>query len=273
MSSLEHVGIYGAGHLTEALLEGLAHFANGPVRVFNRTPARIERLRALYPRLIAVSEPQELASGGGLVFAIVPPAAVLELDASLVARVRSTGAVLVSCANGLTLKQLEQKYLGLPLIRALPNINWCIGRGVTLIQRGRYASADHIAMLRGYIRSISVVYEVSDDESFERLGLLASCGPGLIAEVVKEFCSAFGVSDPREQGLFLQTVSDTVAHMVDKDKSAHVVVTEVANPGGLTEVGVNALAETLPQTLSKLRDRMAEYSARRREALRMAHSG
>lgn len=270
MSSFGQVGILGAGRLTEALLEGMVRSTNRPVHICNRTPARIERLRRLYPLLVPVSEPHELAASDALVFLIVPPHAVLKVSASLVARAQETGTVLVSCANGLALKQLEQTYPGLPLIRALPNINWCIGRGVTLIQRGGHASDHHVARLRDCLGTISLVHEVNEDEAFERLGPLTSCGPGLVAEVLHQFCAAFHLADPREQALFLQTVSGTVSHMLDTGKSAGAVVGEVANPGGLTEVGVNALARTLPPALVALRDCMIERSLARREALTMA---
>lgn len=267
MSPVSQLGVFGAGHLTEAFLEGMARVTDRPVHLYNRTPMRVEHLRRLYAHLIPVSAPEHLAAGGGLVLLIIPARAILNLDASLVARAQATGTVLVSCANGLPLDQLERAYSGLRLIRTLPNINWRVLRGVTLVQRGRHASVEDFALLREYLGPISFVHEVDGEDDFDRLGALTSCGPGLIAEVLSQFCAAFGVRNAAEQALFVETVLGTAAHMSGSKKGARALVREVANLGGLTEVGVNTLAETLPEALAAVRDRMKEKIAQRRVAL------
>ncbi len=268
MSMIRH-NIYGAGHLAEALLEGRERVDQSPIRVFNRSAARLERLRATYSRVVVAGSAAELAVAGGLVFLMIPARGVLTLDAAFLARARETEAVLVSCANGLTLRRLEEGFPGVRWIRALPNVLWRIGQGTTLAQYGRRVSSEDRAALRACLDPVSALYEARADADFDRLGTLTSCGPALVAETLRQIGEAFELRDEAERDLCVRTVLATAAYLVERGKSAEAVIQEVANPGGLSEVGVIALRDFLPAALIATRDRLRRKQEDRRRDLAM----
>jgi len=262
------VSIYGAGHLTESLLAGLAQVTTVPIPIFNRTQSKLDRLTEAYPHLARVDEPKELARERSFILLIIPAAAVLNLDEGLVQAVRATGSTLVSCAGGLWLGKLEEKYPGIKAIRALPNINWRICQGVTPLKGNGLVSEEEIEELGEFLGLVSAVEVLEREEDFAHLGILTSCGPGLIPEIAQQICVAFGVTDRQGQNAFYQTMRSTLDYMIQSQKSPKEMIQEVAtSKGGLTRAGVTALAELLPAPLTAVYDRMAQRDQQRKREL------
>lgn len=262
------ISIYGAGHLAESLLEGLAQATTAPISIFNRTLSKLDHLGEVYPHLVRVARPGELARDRSFILLIIPAVAILDLDEQLVQAVRMTGSVLVSCAGGLWLGKLEEKYPGIKAIRALPNINWRIRQGATPLKGNALVSEQEIQELAQFFSLVSTVQVLEREEDFAHLGILTSCGPGLIPEIVRQVCAAFGVTDQKERVLFYRTVRGTMDYMIQDDKSPEEVIREVAtSKGGLTRVGVTALAELLPDPLAALYGCMAHRGQQRRKEL------
>ena len=259
------VGIYGAGHLCESFLAGLQQIAISPVAIYNRTPERIDPLRVLYQSLVPARNLFELVSRGGLVFLFVPARAALNLGDDIVELANSCGTTFVSCVNGLSLSLIEGRYPGTPIIKAVPNVLWRILRGITLVQIGQYVVSQRADNFRELVSRLSVLQDVGSEDDFDRLGAFTSCGPGLFAELILQLNLGFDARTETERELLLRTITSTGIYMLQSGRTPEFVVHEVANPGGLTEVGTKALADSMPGALAYLRESMARKIASRRD--------
>ena len=176
------IAIFGAGHLTRSLLIGLAKSMSDPIpiRLFNRNRAKAGSLRAIYPQLHMVDTPQALIDGQTAVFLIIPPKAILQLPQRFWETFTRTDSMVVSCANGLSIKDIETVCGSLKIVRFLPNILWQIVQGITLFQCNAMITDHEKEALLTPIRRISRLHELQQEDDFDRLGMLTSCGPGLM---------------------------------------------------------------------------------------------
>src|SRR5262249_26559684 len=149
-------------------------------------------------------------------------------------------------------------------------INWRVRLGVTLVQRGTRIGAEAFAELQRLLQPVSELYLVEDDETFDGLGTLTSCAGGILAEIARLLCLGFDITAPHEQRLCWQSLSGALRYLLASGKSPEAIIREVANPGGLTEVGVGVLAEELPVSFGEAARRMGErLRLRQAEVARM----
>jgi pyrroline-5-carboxylate reductase len=258
------VSVVGAGHLCESFLLGFQQVSNHPVAIHNRNVGRIERLRTIYESLVPRSLDQ-IAGSGGLVFLFVPARAVLDLDRDVIGLANASGTTFISCASGLSLNLLEAQFPETSFVKAIPNVLWCVLRGVTLVKVGHSVPSPHAHSFRKLVGSVSVLHDIGNEDDFDRVSAFTSCGPGLFAELIAQLNLGLGAISEPERKLLLQTITATGHYMLQSLKTSESIVEEVATPGGLTEVGTRALAATLPSALSFVRSRMAAKSASRRD--------
>jgi len=259
------VGIYGAGHLCESFLVGLRQTTVQPVAIYNRTPDRIDLLRTRFRSLLPAKTLPELVARGGLVFLFVPANAVLGMADEVLDLARSHRTTFVSCVNGLSLSQIEDRYPKIQIIKAVPNVLWQLLQGITLVKVGRNVSSIHAEVFRKLVGRLSVLHDVDSEETFDRLSLFTSCGPGLFAELISQLFVGFAASTDTERALLLQSITSTGLYIARSKCSPESVVHEVARPGGLTEVGADALRKSLPTAIAYVRACMAEKVTARRD--------
>jgi pyrroline-5-carboxylate reductase len=128
--------IQGAGHLATALIEGLSRAQVGSGSIHNRTHTRALALADRFPALKVFEHEQEFDSEPCPLLLVVPGPAILHLPAERVERLRRSGRVIVSCANGLPLPLLERTFPQLPWVKAIPSIAAAVGHSVTLMAKG-----------------------------------------------------------------------------------------------------------------------------------------
>ena len=108
--------IQGAGHLATALVEGFSVAHAGPISIHDRTPARARALAERFPSLTVFEQLQEFDAEPCPLLLVIPASAILHLEAARIERLRRSGRVLVSCANGLPLSLLKTRFPGLPWV-------------------------------------------------------------------------------------------------------------------------------------------------------------
>ncbi|MFM2303288.1 MAG: pyrroline-5-carboxylate reductase [Cyanobacteriota bacterium] len=262
---MSDISIYGAGHLTKSLLVGLIQVNSISIKIFNRTPSKLDLLSLSYPYLIPAYESQQIAQTKSFILSIIPAVAVLNLDNALIEKIEETESILVSCVNGLSIEKLEEKYPSIKIIRVLPNTNWCIRQGITLIKANSLVSEQELEEISTFFGQLSLVHMLKNEEDFDRLGILTSCMPGLFSEIAHQLWIEFDISAQQEQQLIYQAIKNTIEYLIQSEKSPKEVIEEVANKGGLTEVGVSALTAELPLMFSTVYARMQQKIQQRRK--------
>jgi pyrroline-5-carboxylate reductase len=111
-----NISIYGAGHLTKSLLTGLGRVSDSEISIFNRTESKINNLNSIYRNLEKKDSLYELIKESTILFCIVPVDAIINLDLNVIEKLKQTNSILVSCANGLSLEVLNDKFSGLNLV-------------------------------------------------------------------------------------------------------------------------------------------------------------
>ncbi|MBN1314448.1 MAG: NAD(P)-binding domain-containing protein [Anaerolineales bacterium] len=265
---MSSISIVGAGHLTVSLLEGLACVSKIPIMIFNRTPERLKGLLNCYPNLIPVDDIADLAAPSAFILMIIPAEAIIELAPRFIENVRRNGSILVSCSVVLTHQMLNERFPGVKIVRIFPNINWRIGQGVTPIIGNELVDRSDLEELARLLGSVSMVHIMDDEETFDRLGMLCSCGPGLVSEIVKHLCAAFGIDDRQEKKLVYQMVRGAMGTLIHSGKTPDEMLSEIAtSKKSLTREGVESLAELLPANLVTVFNRMSDKAKQNRAAL------
>ncbi len=261
------IAIFGAGHLTRSLLVGLAKSMSDPIRLFNRNRAKAGSLRAIYPKLHIVDTPHALIDGQTAVFLIIPPKAILQLPQRFWEIFTHTDSMVVSCANGLSIKDIETVCGSLKIVRFLPNILWQIAQGMTLFQCNAMITDNEKEALLTPIRRISRLQEIQQEDDFDRLGTLTSCGPGLMSALMVKLFRGFHLQTPSELDNVRDMFLATLTYQKLTNHSFDAIVKEVANPGGLTGHGVQGIYETFPAAFKDVVQRMETKIAERRGLL------
>src|SRR6202142_1837804 len=101
--------LQGAGHLATALIEGFSRTHAGPISLYDRTPARAQALAGRFPTLKVFEQVQDFDAEPCPLLLVIPATAILHLPADRIERLRRSGRVLVSCANGLPLRSEERR--------------------------------------------------------------------------------------------------------------------------------------------------------------------
>lgn len=80
----------------------------------------------------------------------------------------------------------------------IPECNWTVGMGVTIVNFGRFMTRDNKEEIITFLSNIGVVYEVGE-EQFRAIANLMSCGPALWAKLIDLFVEAnvkkYGIDD------------------------------------------------------------------------------
>ncbi|MBL8149165.1 MAG: NAD(P)-binding domain-containing protein [Blastocatellia bacterium] len=254
------VAIFGTGHLAKTLLKGLNLIRNEPILLYGRSSFKANQLKQVYQNLILVKDAIELAKAE-VIFLLIPANAILTLEPSFLQEVKHS--VLIFCANSLTVEDLQQRLGVEKIVKLLPNIHWQYLKGVMLLRSSVAVSEKEIA----FLSNLGKVHKVASEQDFDHMTLFTSCLPGLIAEMLKTMSENVGILNQQQKELFLLTVLTTVESIYNSNQDFDQIIEEVANKGGLTEVGIKVLNKYLPLVFQEMVQKMNIKILDRKESL------
>jgi pyrroline-5-carboxylate reductase len=259
------LAIEGAGHLASALIEGFHRAQAGPVSIHNRTTERAMALAGIFPGLRVFERDETFDLERCPLLLVVPGPAILQLPPERMERLRRSGRIVVSCAGGLPLSLLEERFPGIPWVKSIPSVAAAVGRSVTLIASRVNTGDDGLREIQQLFRSVGSVIQFQTDEEVDRLSAITSCLPGMLAAILDEFARTYGLDENQTRELLIESSLGSI--LVAKGKALPLpdMVARVANPGGLTEVGVSIIRRNLPPILSELKMAMEDRIQRRRQ--------
>jgi len=241
--------LQGAGHLATALVEGFARVHTGPISLYDRTPARARAPAERFPALRAFEQVQEFDAEPCPLLLVIPARAILNLESARIERLRGSGRVLVSCANGLSLPLLNNTFPGLRWVKAIPSVAAAVGKSVTLM-------ADGTPFVERIFASIGTVVRIESDDEIDRLSALTSCLPGILAAMLDELASTYALDERQTRDLLLKSALGAILVAQQRETSLADLVTSAANPGGLTEAGVSVIRRSAPLLFADLKQSM-----------------
>ncbi len=259
---MDRVGIIGYGHMGSMLVNGF--LASGALRidevvVASRSQESRDACAAAWPGIGIAATNGELARRCRLIILAVRPQETRGVLHEIVS-VMDGDEHIVSLAAGVDLEDLEELFPG-SVTRVVPTATSVVGQGTTLVCHGRQVGMHDALRVEGLFSPIGNVMLV-DEDNLPAGTLLSSCGPGLLAAIIKELADATARASglPTDRALVLATemVAATAAYLRETGEAPRDLIEQVATGGGVTEVGVQGLRERLPGVFDEVVAAMLE---------------
>ena len=245
---MRKLGLIGAGNMAGALVKGLLEtkrFKARDVWASDSEPRQLRRMRRQFGIDAAADNPSLVRDSVVIVLAVKPQ--VMDTVLAEIRPAVTRRQLFVSIAAGIPLVRLEQA-LGpqARAIRVMPNTPALVGAGMSVLVRGRRATAADARLVAALFGGVGEVVEVKDEALMDAITGLSGSGPayvyrfaeGLIAGAVAE-----GLDERLARRLTYQTIRGAALMLQQTGRSPEDLRAMVTSPGGTTLAGLQALDE------------------------------
>jgi len=267
---MTRIAVIGGGKIGEALIAGLVS-AGRPAKdlvVAERFAARGKELADEYG-LRVTDDTADAADGADVVVIAVKPDAVGSVLADL-AKVQGAGdRLIVTLAAGHPTVFYENAMpAGTPVVRVMPNTPMLVNEAISAVSAGRFASADHVALVVDMLSAVGKVVEVPEKQ-MDAVTAVSGSGPAYVFLMVEAMIDAgvgLGLTRQLATELAVQTVRGAGVLMTDSGLSPVDLRASVTSPGGTTaeairELDSNGLRGAFYQAMRACAARSAELGA------------
>lgn len=264
------IGFIGTGAMGSMLVRALLRagkFSAADVWAANRSPAKLESLTAEFAGLHA-ADAATVAAKAQILFLCVKPADTNRVLHEIHGRLRQD-QICVLLTNVFTFQHLEVR-LPCRVAKLIPSIAQQIRKGIALLAYGQRMRPPDATALQDLLFPICRVMVVPETQ-LRIFADVASCGPAFLSACIEELCHQaaskiddLSVNDLREAAV--ETLAAT-AELLRAGSSPTELVQQVAVPGGMTEAGLQALREYLPQTIAAIIEATQQTEQKKRKAI------
>ncbi len=239
------IAVIGAGNIGRALIGGLLSGKEvdaGHIRAARRNPAMLDDLKTQFPGIQAGSDNVNAVTGASIVVLAVKP----QMAADVLAEIRShlnEQMLFVSVLAGVTTDTLRETIgIDIPVVRTMPNTPMLVDEGATAISSGRFATEEHLALVRRMFEAVGKV-EIVPEYLMDAVTGLSGSGPAYVYMFVEALTDAGvkqGLPRPTALRLAAQTVYGAAKLVIETGKHPAILRDEVTTPGG---TAIAAVAE------------------------------
>lgn len=240
------VAFLGAGNMATALVRGFAAAKLfKPARMIvtdNESAKRQTAKRKL--KVAATADNREAVGAAHLIVLAVKPQ-VIDAVMDEIAPLVTAKHLFVSIAGGVTTARME-KHLGAKarVVRAMPNTPALLGRGMSVVVRGRRATpADEKLALRLF-RSVGEAVAAKSESAIDAVTGVSGSGPAyvyLFAEAMIRGGVEVGLPQAMARQLALQTVLGAAHMLTETGETPEALRAAVTSPGGTTLAGLTEM--------------------------------
>lgn len=237
------LGVIGAGVMGQTLVRGLlsaGSIARERIWVGERDAASAESAGR------ALGVPVETDYGGrvptaGLILMCVKPGDAASVVSTLVGAGLRRDTLLISILAGVSTEKLEA-LLGAenPVVRAMPNTPCVVGEGMTVVCRGKHATAAHLEKARHIFEAVGKCV-AADETHFNAITALSGSGPAYYFLIMEALADAgVRVGLPRQLALTLvaQTALGSARMVLTSGRHPAALRDDVTTPAGCTIGGL-----------------------------------
>jgi competence protein ComER len=249
------LGFIGTGNMGAMLIR--AFIRSGGIQaenvwIANRSPQKLEQLAAEFSG-IHCEDASHVARQSQILLIAVKPG-----DTESVLRTISPclhrNQLCVFLTNVFSFEQLEDR-IPCFVAKLIPTVVQQINRGVVLVAYGKRTASEHSSRLEKLVEATGKLLVVGEHQ-LRKLADITSCGPAFVAVCIEELCRrapAFGLNLSSHDLAMacIETLSAT-AELLRSGIVPEKLVGEVAVPGGMTEAGITALRQLLPQIFNSV---------------------
>ena len=239
------LGVVGTGHIANVIVDRLLA---GGYLAGDRIIVSQSRALAAHPLDVVVTkEAAEVARNSRIVMISVTP----QNFAAAAASIREAAGgdrIFVSVMAGVPTDRVDAALGQTPVrvVRAMPNLPFGLGRGVTGLFRGRHATQDDMEEVKHLFNAGGVTVEVKDEGLMDAVTAVAGSGPAYFYYFVEMLMAAgveAGLDKADAQILAAHACVGAGAMMLDKDASPAELRQAVSSPGGTTEAAMKTLTD------------------------------
>ena len=235
----------GAGTMGQALLTGLlAHRVSRRALCASDASAATRAVIRRRFRIETVEDNLHVARQSNVVILAVKPQQFPQVLASIAGGVTKRHLV-ISIAAGITLRWLEQRWPGVPIIRVMPNLPATVSCGFSALTVGRWATPRHRAIARTIFEAVGEVVELPES-AFDAITAVSGSGPAyvfLLIAMWEEAARALGLSPAIAQRAIRQTLKGSLELWRTRHVTAQQLIEHVASKGGTTEAALKILTQ------------------------------
>ncbi len=233
------IAIIGAGHMGEALLEGLLSsrkVKSNNVIISNSSRSKLMKIKRRY-KVNVTKNNREAVIKADWIFITVKPLVVKEVLNEIKNLIEEK--ILFSLAAGVEMKILEN-YVGsdIKLVRLMPNIPISLRKGVIGVYLNHNISLHEDKEITGLLSLLGTIYKVRKEGELDVLTLVSACGPGIVAyfiDLLAQYGELYEISLHDSFQIALRTFEGTISYLKENNLSAESLIASVATSGGVTE--------------------------------------
>jgi pyrroline-5-carboxylate reductase len=241
------VAFLGAGKMGGIILQALLKNGLLTTKSTCATVAHEERAKALAAKLkVKVgTDNAKAAKGADIIVIAVKPQVVEDVVRAISYHVTSK-QMIVSVAASVPTAMIEKDLpTKVPVIRAMPNTPCLMGSGMTAICKGKYASAEDVALASHMFEAVGRTVVV-DEKHMDAVTALSASGPAYIYIILESLAEAgVKVGLPRDIATLLAAQTTLGAAKVVLETGDHPALLKdaVTTPAGCTIDAIMELEE------------------------------
>ncbi len=240
------LGVVGTGHIASVLIERLLEsgYLTGDRIIVSRSKA----LEAHPLDVVVADENTDAVRDSRFVILATTPQRFDEAAASI--REATSGdhlfiSVMAGVSTDGVARQLGDAHRR--VVRAMPNLPFRLGRGVTGLYRGRHASSDDMESVRHLFNAGGVTVEVDEEGLMDAVTAVAGTGPAYFyyfVEMMMESGVAAGLKREDAKVLAAHACVGAGAMLLENGASPAELREAVTSPGGTTQAAMEKLRES-----------------------------
>lgn len=235
------IAVLGAGKIGEALLSGLLHGGHQPGELLftERHPERSAELTERYG--IAGVDVAEAAKAADVLVVAVKPQDIEPLLAELAPLVGPRTLIVSLCA-GLPTALYERRLGEVPVVRVMPNTPMLVNEAMSVASPGKYARAEHIAVVERLLSHVGKVIELPEAQQ-DAVTALSGSGPAYFYFLVEAMIDAgilLGLPRAIAEQLIIQSAVGAAKMLAGSEEHPVLLREAVTSPAGTT---INAIRE------------------------------
>lgn len=248
---MTRIAFIGGGNIGEALISGLvgneAEGGTPDVVVFDPSTERVNVLRERYSVIPADSAAEAASDADVLVVAVKPyivPSVLDDISETL--DNNDTDTIVVSVAAGVSLESMESSLAaGVAVVRVMPNTPMLVGKGMSAVAGGRFASAEQVETVRDLFATVGSAVAVAEKD-IDAVTAVSGSGPAyifLVGEAMTDAGVQLGLTRDVAQELAVATIEGAATMMAQGESNPVDLRGNVTSPGGTTAAATRALEE------------------------------
>jgi pyrroline-5-carboxylate reductase len=238
------LGVLGTGHIAAIIVNRLIE--SGYLAADRIVVSKSRRL-AEHPLTVAVAkENRDVVRDAKLVMISVTPQNFTEAAASIRDAV-SGDHLFLSLMAGVSTRRVAEALGGsVRVVRAMPNLPFGLGRGVTGLFKGQHATSDDMEEAKHFFNAGGVSVEIEREDLMDAVTAVAGSGPAYFYYFVEMMMSggvAAGLRPEDAQVLAAHACVGAGAMLLQKGASPAELREAVTSPGGTTQAAMEKLRE------------------------------